>query len=95
VFTFPSAIGSLCFVICNIGFPFLTPYEYKHSPDHPRREVLGSSGMLLLALLNVLSWLLVLTRSFTSKNPAALSIVLFDLTLLVYWWTSLSEKWKS
>jgi hypothetical protein len=22
-------------------------------------------------------------------------IVLFDLTLLVYWWTSPSEKWKS
>ncbi len=94
MFTFLRAIGSLSFVICNIALPFLTLSEYKRSPDHPRRAVLGSSGMMLLALLNVLSWLLVLIRSFTSKNPAALSIVLFDLTLLVYWWTSPSEKWK-
>ena len=51
--------------------------------------------MLLLALLNVLSWIGVVTHSLDIKNPAALSIVLFDLTLLVYGWTSPTEKWKS
>ena len=50
--------------------------------------------MLLLALLNVLSWIVVVTHSLGMKNPAALSIVLFDLTLLVYWWTSPDETWK-
>ena len=95
VFTFPGAIGSAAFVIFTIALPFRTLSEYKRSPDHPRRAVVGSSVMLLLALLNVLSWLLVVTHSLSMKNPAALIIVLFDLTLLVYWWTSPSEKWKS
>ena len=51
--------------------------------------------MLLLALLNVLSWIVVLTHSLGMKNPAAVIIALFDLTLLVYGWTSPTEKWKS
>ena len=94
MFTFLSAIGSLCLVICNIVFPFLTLYEYKRSLDHPRRAMVGSSVMMLLALLDVLSWILIVTHSLRIKTPASLSIVLFDLTLLVYWWTSPNEKWK-
>ena len=91
---FLNAIGSACFVIINIALPFRTLYKYKRSPDHPRRAVVGSMVMMLLALLNVLSWILVLTHFPGIKNPAALIVVLFDLTLLVYWWTSPSEKWK-
>ena len=94
MFTFLSAIGSVCFVICTIALPLRTLYEYKRSLDHPRRAVVGSSVMMLLALLNVLSWIVVVTHSLGIKNPAALSIVLFDLTLLVYWWTSPDETWK-
>ena len=95
MFTFLSAIGSVCFVICTIALPLRTLYEYKRSLDHPRRAVVGSSVMMLLALLNVLSWIVVVTHSLGMKNPATLIIVLFDLTLLVYGWTSPTEKWKS
>lgn len=93
--TFLSATGMALFVIFNIALPLRTLSEYKRSPDHPRRAVVGSIGMMLLALLNVLNWILALTHSLAIKNPAALIIVLFDLTLFVYWWTSPSEKWKS
>ena len=92
---FTSALGSASFVIFNLVFPFLTLSEYQRSPDHPRRAVVGSSGMMLLALLNVLSWIVIVTHPLRIKTPATLSIVLFDLTLLVYWWTSPNEKWKS
>jgi len=95
VFTFLSALGGAFFVIFNIALPLRTLSEYKRSPDHPRRAVVGSSVMLLLALLNVLSWIVVLTHSLGIKNPAALIIALFELTLLVYGWTSPTEKWKS
>jgi hypothetical protein len=95
VFTFLSATGMALFVVFNIALPLRTLSEYKRSPDHPRRAVVGSIGMMLLALLNVLSWILALTHSLGIKNPAALIIILFDLTLFVYWWTSPSEKWKS
>jgi small-conductance mechanosensitive channel len=95
VFTFLSAIGSASFVIFNVALALRTLSEYKRSPDHPRRAVVGGIVMLLLALLNVLSWIVVLTHPLVIKNPAALIIVLFDLTLLVYGWTTPSEKWKS
>lgn len=95
MFTFLSATGMALFVIFTIALPFRTLSEYKRSPDHPRRAVVGSIVMMLLALLNALSWILALTHSLGIKNPAALIIVLFDLTLFVYWWTSPSEKWKS
>lgn len=95
MFTFLSATGMALFVVFNIALPLRTLSEYKRSPDHPRRAVVGSIGMMLLALLNVLSWILALTHSLGIKNPAALIIILFDLTLFVYWWTSPSEKWKS
>jgi len=95
VFTFLGSIGGAFFVIFNIALPLRTLSEYKRSPDHPRRAVVGSSVMLLLALLNVLSWIVVLTHSLGIKNPAALIIALFELTLLVYGWTSPTEKWKS
>lgn len=93
MFTFLGAIGSVCFVIVNLALPFVTLYENKRSPRHTRRAMVGSL-VLLLALLNVLSWILVVAHDLSMKNPAALSIVLFDLALLVYWWTSLSEKWQ-
>jgi hypothetical protein len=95
VFTFLSAIGMTLFVIFNIALPLRTLSEYKRSADHPRRAVVGSIVMMLLALLNVLGWIVALTHSLGMKNPGALIIVLFDLTLFVYWWTSPSEKWKS
>lgn len=95
MFTFLSALGSASFVVFSIALTLGTLSEYKRAPDHPRRAVVGSMVMLLLALLNVLSWIVVLTHSLGIKNPAALSLVLFDLTLLVYGWTSPTEKWKS
>ncbi len=95
MFTFLGSIGIALFVIFTIALSFRTLSEYKRAPDHPRRAVVGSMVMLLLALLNVLSWIVVLTHSLGIKNPATLIIVLFDLTLLVYRWTSPSEKWKS
>ena len=95
MFTFLGSIGSALFVIFTIALPLRTLSEYKRSPDHLRRAVVGSSVMLLLALLNVLSWIMVLTHSLGIKNPAALIIALFDLTLLVYGWNSPTEKWKS
>ncbi len=94
MFTFLGIIGSICFVICNLALPFRTLYEYKRSPDHPRRAVIGSSVMMLLAFLNVLSWIVFVTHPHSLKYLVAYSINLFDLTLLVYWWTAPSATWK-
>jgi hypothetical protein len=96
VFTFLSAIGSASFAIFIVALALRTLSEYKRSPDHARRAVMvGSIMMLLLALLTGLIWILVVTHFLVIKNPAALVIVLFDLALLVYGWTTSSEKWKS
>ncbi len=51
--------------------------------------------MLLLALLNVPSWIVFVTHPLSLKYPTAYSINLFNLTLLVYWWTAPSATWKS
>ena len=88
------AIGSICFVICNLAFPFRTLYEYQRSPDHPRRAVVGSSVMMLLAFLNVLSWIVFVTHPLSLKYLGAYSINFFVTTLLVYTWTSPSATWK-
>ena len=89
------AIGSACFVICNLAFPFRTLYEYQRSPDHPRRAVVGSSVMMLLAFLNVLSWIVFVTHPLSLMlYLVAYSINLFVLTLLVYTRTAPSARWE-
>ena len=93
MFTFLTTLGDLIFVIMSVSLPFSTFYEYKRSPQHPRTAVIGITIMMLLALLNILGWVLILTRLLRITNPASLAIVLFDLDLLVYGWTSPSETW--
>ena len=93
MFTFLTTLGDLIFVIMSVSLPFSTFYEYKRSPQRPRIAVMGIAIMTLLALLNILGWALILTRLFRITNPASLAIVLFDLDLLVYCWTSPSEAW--
>ncbi len=94
VFTFLGANGSVCFVICNLVLPFRTLYAYKRSPDHPRRAVVGSSVMMLLALLSVLGWIVFVTHPLSLKYLVTYSINLFDLTLLIHYWTAPSTTWK-
>ena len=50
--------------------------------------------MMLLALLNVLSWIVFVTHPLSLKYQDAYSINLFVTTLLVYTWTAPSARWK-
>jgi uncharacterized membrane protein len=93
MFTFLTTLGNLIFVFISVALPFSTFYEYKRSPQHPRTAVIGITIMMLLALLNILGWVLIFTSLLRITNPALLAIVLFDLDLLVYCWTSPSETW--
>ncbi len=91
--TILTAIGHLSFVLSSVALPFRTLYEYKRSPQRPRVAVIGITSMMLLALLNIFGWVLIVTRLLRISNPASLDIVLLDLSVIVYCWTSPSETW--
>jgi hypothetical protein len=91
--TILTAIGNLCLVSLSVALPFRALYEYKRSPQHPRTAVMEITIMMLLALLNILGWVLPFARLLRITNPAILAIVLFDLNILLYCWTSPSETW--
>jgi hypothetical protein len=50
--------------------------------------------MMLLAFLNVLSWIAYVTHPLSLQYLVAYSISLFVTTLLVYTWTAPSATWK-
>jgi len=50
--------------------------------------------MMLLAFLNVLSWIVFVTHPLSLDYLGAYSVTLFVTTLLVYTWTAPSATWK-
>jgi uncharacterized membrane protein YhaH (DUF805 family) len=73
--TLLTAFGNLCVVIFSIALPFRALYEYKRSAQRPRAAVGGIAIMMLLALLNILGWVLPFTRLLRMTNPAILATV--------------------